>query len=316
MPGSRDASRSGSPRRTARRRRQPVTRRHRDRVPSLHPNESSKLPGRDRPQQVTSSPDLRSSSTGHSAARRLPCSLWELLVGSSLTRRQTRPALRRGSSRAPSPELWLGRSRREQLFEPQPAADKSVPADRGVRVPLRLRDVRPGGAERERRVALPPPLCLAERIRRYPRPRRGHVPAWARWGQCARSSPLPPGDDGPRDELGTRGGWIIVRDVLLVGPWHHEEERAFTRRRAPPEPDDYLLYPTKKVYDGRGPEGQQKLAVRVYPKKRRARRQSIAGGTASSKRQTLKTSRSSATTPTAASIGASGAAGRCWHLSS
>jgi integrase/recombinase XerC len=36
----------------------------------------------------------------------------------------------------------------------------------------------------------------------------------------------------------------------------------------PPEPDDYLLYPTKKVYDGRGPEGQQKLAVRAYPKKR------------------------------------------------
>jgi integrase/recombinase XerC len=36
----------------------------------------------------------------------------------------------------------------------------------------------------------------------------------------------------------------------------------------PPEPDDYLLYPTKKVYDGRGPEGQQKRAVRAYPKKR------------------------------------------------
>jgi integrase/recombinase XerC len=35
-----------------------------------------------------------------------------------------------------------------------------------------------------------------------------------------------------------------------------------------PEPDDYLLYPTKKVYDGRGPEGQQKLAVQAYPKKR------------------------------------------------
>ena len=35
-----------------------------------------------------------------------------------------------------------------------------------------------------------------------------------------------------------------------------------------PEPDDHLLYPTKKVYAGRGPEGQQKLAVRAYPKKR------------------------------------------------
>jgi integrase len=34
-----------------------------------------------------------------------------------------------------------------------------------------------------------------------------------------------------------------------------------------PEPDDYLLYPTKKVYAGRGSEGQQKLAVHAYPKK-------------------------------------------------
>jgi integrase len=38
--------------------------------------------------------------------------------------------------------------------------------------------------------------------------------------------------------------------------------------RRPPEPDDFLLYPTKKVYDGRGAEGQQMLAVRAYPKKR------------------------------------------------
>ncbi|HEX6763593.1 MAG TPA: site-specific integrase [Gaiellaceae bacterium] len=38
--------------------------------------------------------------------------------------------------------------------------------------------------------------------------------------------------------------------------------------RRPPEPDDFLLYPTKKVYDGRGAEGQQLLAVRAYPKKR------------------------------------------------
>src|SRR5262245_41249947 len=38
--------------------------------------------------------------------------------------------------------------------------------------------------------------------------------------------------------------------------------------RRPPEPDGFLLYPTKKVYDGRGPEDQPRLAVRAYPKKR------------------------------------------------
>jgi len=32
---------------------------------------------------------------------------------------------------------------------------------------------------------------------------------------------------------GTRGGWIIVRDVLVIGPWHHEQQRSQTYRRSP-----------------------------------------------------------------------------------
>jgi alpha,alpha-trehalase len=41
---------------------------------------------------------------------------------------------------------------------------------------------------------------------------------------------------------GTRGGWIIVRDVLLIGPWHHEEERSHTHRRSPTDYDaDHVL---------------------------------------------------------------------------
>src|SRR6476620_1049846 len=30
---------------------------------------------------------------------------------------------------------------------------------------------------------------------------------------------------------GTRTGWVIVRDVLLIGPWHDEQERSHTHRR-------------------------------------------------------------------------------------
>jgi GH15 family glucan-1,4-alpha-glucosidase len=38
------------------------------------------------------------------------------------------------------------------------------------------------------------------------------------------------------------GGWIVVRDVLLIGPWHHEEERSHTHRRAPTDYDaDHVL---------------------------------------------------------------------------
>src|SRR5690348_13541948 len=29
---------------------------------------------------------------------------------------------------------------------------------------------------------------------------------------------------------GTATGWIVVRDLLLIGPWHHEEELSLTHR--------------------------------------------------------------------------------------
>ena len=32
---------------------------------------------------------------------------------------------------------------------------------------------------------------------------------------------------------GTPTGWIIVRDALLIGPWHHEDDRSVTYRRTP-----------------------------------------------------------------------------------
>ena len=32
---------------------------------------------------------------------------------------------------------------------------------------------------------------------------------------------------------GTATGWVIVRDVLLMGPWHHEDDRSETWRRTP-----------------------------------------------------------------------------------
>src|ERR1700712_5086933 len=34
---------------------------------------------------------------------------------------------------------------------------------------------------------------------------------------------------------GTGKGWIIVRDVLLIGNWHHQHDRSHTHRRAPPD---------------------------------------------------------------------------------
>jgi GH15 family glucan-1,4-alpha-glucosidase len=40
----------------------------------------------------------------------------------------------------------------------------------------------------------------------------------------------------------TNGGWLVVTDALLIGPWHHENERSHTHRRAPTDYDaDHVL---------------------------------------------------------------------------
>ncbi len=40
----------------------------------------------------------------------------------------------------------------------------------------------------------------------------------------------------------TRMGWVIVRDVLCIGPWHHETERSHSHRRSPTDHDaDHVL---------------------------------------------------------------------------
>jgi GH15 family glucan-1,4-alpha-glucosidase len=36
---------------------------------------------------------------------------------------------------------------------------------------------------------------------------------------------------------GDREGWVIVRDLLLIGPWHHQQERSRVHRRAPTDYD-------------------------------------------------------------------------------
>jgi GH15 family glucan-1,4-alpha-glucosidase len=50
---------------------------------------------------------------------------------------------------------------------------------------------------------------------------------------------------------GTSGGWIIVRDVLLIGPWHHEHERSKTHQRAPTDYDaDHVLLRLVRCVNG------------------------------------------------------------------
>jgi alpha,alpha-trehalase len=51
-----------------------------------------------------------------------------------------------------------------------------------------------------------------------------------------------PGTNIVETSWGTTGGWIIVRDVLLIGPWHHDKDRSHTHKRAPTDYDaDHVL---------------------------------------------------------------------------
>ncbi len=50
---------------------------------------------------------------------------------------------------------------------------------------------------------------------------------------------------------GTSTGWIIVRDVLLIGPWHHLDELSHTHRRAPTDYDaDHVLLRSVRCVNG------------------------------------------------------------------
>jgi GH15 family glucan-1,4-alpha-glucosidase len=49
----------------------------------------------------------------------------------------------------------------------------------------------------------------------------------------------------------TRTGWMIVRDALTVGPWHHVDERAYRQHRAPSDWEaDHVLVRTARCAQG------------------------------------------------------------------
>ncbi|RKS80484.1 GH15 family glucan-1,4-alpha-glucosidase [Motilibacter peucedani] len=50
---------------------------------------------------------------------------------------------------------------------------------------------------------------------------------------------------------GTSTGWLIVRDVLVMGPWHHQHERSGTHKRPPTDYDaEHILLRTVRCASG------------------------------------------------------------------
>ena len=86
--------------------------------------------------------------------------------------------------------------------ERESPARLAVPADRGLRLPVGLRDLRAGRAQRRDRVDVPAALRRPERVRRAAGPRRRHVPARPGGHDGAGGAALPAGHDDPRDVVG------------------------------------------------------------------------------------------------------------------
>jgi GH15 family glucan-1,4-alpha-glucosidase len=60
-----------------------------------------------------------------------------------------------------------------------------------------------------------------------------------------------PGTNVLETSWGTTTGWIIVRDVLLIGPWHAEKERSRSQRRAPTDYDaEHILLRMVRCVNG------------------------------------------------------------------
>ncbi len=60
-----------------------------------------------------------------------------------------------------------------------------------------------------------------------------------------------PGTNVLETSWGAKTGWLIVRDVLLIGPWHHDDELSETHRRAPTDYDaDHVLLRMARCVNG------------------------------------------------------------------
>jgi alpha,alpha-trehalase len=60
-----------------------------------------------------------------------------------------------------------------------------------------------------------------------------------------------PGTNILETSWATPTGWVIIRDVLLIGPWHHERERSASHRRPPTDYDaDHVLLRTARCVNG------------------------------------------------------------------
>src|SRR5207253_8176637 len=98
---------------------------------------------------------------------------------------------------------------------------------------------------------VPSPHGFPERLRHHARPGRRRISIRPRDVMVPASRRYLPGTIILETSWEAQGGWIIVRDALLMGPWHNTDERSRTYRRAPTDYDaDHVLLRTVRCVQG------------------------------------------------------------------
>ncbi len=82
--------------------------------------------------------------------------------------------------------------------------------------------------------------------------RAGSLHASLHWTrECPAARRYLPGTMVLETSWGTPTGWMIVRDVLLIGPWHHQDDRSATYRRTPTDYEaEHVLLRTIRCVSG------------------------------------------------------------------
>ena len=204
----------------------------------------------------------------------------------STRRRRCTPTRRARGARPAADELVAGhgalaraRGWRHERHRRQPSGRRAperrgavaVPADRRLRVPVRLPHRRARRARRLDRLAVRAALRLAERVRQRCSTAR---PASFRFGPFGINHPTArayePGTNVLVTTWKTPTGWVVVRDALTMGP--RRDEDTITPHTRPPADDDaeHMLVRTVECIDGqrRGRAGLR-AGLRLRPRARR-----------------------------------------------
>ena len=98
---------------------------------------------------------------------------------------------------------------------------------------------------------MPAPAGLAQRVRRDAGPLGGGFRLGPEGVTVPSARRYLPGTMVLETSWGTPTGWLVVRDALLMGPWHHDLELSHTHRRTPTDYDaDHVLLRTIRCVTG------------------------------------------------------------------